>query len=46
VDEAGVFQRVSQFDDSRLTKLFGREVLADLVHKELLGAQWAKRLLS
>jgi hypothetical protein len=29
-----------------LASLFAREVLADLVHKELLSPQWADRLLS
>jgi len=46
VDEAGVFHKVPRIDDSRLASLFAREVLSDLVRKELLSAEWAERLLS
>jgi len=46
VDEAGLFHKVPRIDDSRLAKLFGREVLADLVGRELLSPEWADRLLS
>jgi hypothetical protein len=46
VDETGVFHKVPRIDDSRLTDLFAREVLADLVRKELLSPEWAERLLS
>lgn len=45
VDKAGVFHNVSRIEDSRLAELFGREVLADLVRKELLSTEWAGRLL-
>jgi hypothetical protein len=46
VDEAGVFHRVSSFDDARLAEVFAREVLGFLVRKELLSPEWAERLLS
>jgi hypothetical protein len=46
VDEAGIFHKVSRIDDSRLAELFAREVLADLVRKQLLSPEWADRLLS
>jgi hypothetical protein len=46
VDETGVFHKVPRIDDSRLTDLFAREVLADLVRKELLSPEWAARILS
>jgi hypothetical protein len=46
VDEAGVFHKVPRIDDSRLASLFAREVLSDLVRKELLSPEWAERLLS
>ncbi len=46
VDEAGFFHKIPRIDDSRLAELFAREVLADLVHKELLSPEWAERLLS
>jgi hypothetical protein len=46
VDEAGLFHKAPRIDDSRLAELFAREVLADLVHKELLSPEWAERLLS
>jgi hypothetical protein len=32
--------------DSRLAEIFAREVLADLVRKELLSPEWSERLLS
>ena len=46
VDEAGVFQRMSSFDDARLAEVFAREVLGFLVGRELLSPEWAERLLS
>ncbi len=46
VDEAGVFRKVPRLDDSRLADLFAREVIADLVGRELLSPEWADRLLS
>jgi hypothetical protein len=46
VAEAGVFQRMSSFDDARLAAVFAREVLGFLVGRELLSPEWAKRLLS
>jgi len=46
VDEAGVFHKILRIDDSRLAELFGREVLADLVRKELLSPEWAERILA
>jgi hypothetical protein len=46
VDEAGVFQRMSSFDDVRLSEVFAREVLGFLVGRELLSPEWAERLLS
>jgi len=45
VDEAGIFQRVSSFDDARLAEVFAREVLSFLVGRQLLSAEWAERLL-
>ena len=46
MDEAGVFHLVSRIDDARLAEIFAREVLADLVRKELLSPEWAERILS
>jgi len=46
VDEAGVFHRIPRLDDSRLASLFAREVLADLVRKELLSPEWAESILA
>jgi len=46
VDETGVFHKILRMDDSRLAEIFAREVLADLVGKELLSPEWAERLLS
>jgi hypothetical protein len=46
VDEAGVFHMIPRIDDSRLATIFAREVLADLVRKELLSPEWAERILS
>jgi hypothetical protein len=46
VDKAGLFHKIPRIDDSRLAELFAREVLADLVRKELLSPEWADRLLS
>ena len=39
VDEAGVFHKIPRIDDSRLAEIFAREVLADLVRKELLSPE-------
>jgi hypothetical protein len=46
VDGAGVFHKIPRIDDSRLAEIFAREVLADLVRKELLSPEWAERILS
>ena len=46
MDEAGVFQKMSSFDDDRLAEVFAREVLGFLVGRELLSPEWAERLLS
>jgi len=46
VDKAGLFRKVSRFDDTRLEELFSREVLRLLVHRELLSPEWAERILS
>ena len=46
VDEAGVCHKIPRIDDSRLAELFAREVLADLVRKELLSPEWTERILS
>jgi hypothetical protein len=35
-----------RLDGSRLAEIFGREVLAFLVGKELLSPEWAERILS
>jgi ribosomal protein S27E len=45
-DEAGVFHKIPQIDDSRLAELFGREVLRLLVGRTLLSPEWAERILS
>ncbi len=42
MDAAGVFHQIFRIDDSRLASLFAREVLADLVRKELLSPEWAE----
>ena len=39
VDEAGLFHKIPRIDDSRLTEVFAREVLADLVGRELLSPE-------
>jgi hypothetical protein len=44
--EAGIFHKIPRIDDSRLAELFAREVLADLVRKELLSPEWTERILS
>ena len=44
VDEAGVFRKLPRIDDSRLASLFAREVLADLIRKELLSPEWGERV--
>jgi len=46
VDKAGSFHSVPRFDDSKLASLFAREVLSDLVRKELLSPEWAEKILS
>ena len=46
VDETGVFHKIPRMDDSRLAEIFAREVLADLVRKELLSPEWAEKILS
>jgi hypothetical protein len=46
VDEAGLFHKIPRIDDSGPAEIFGREVLADLVRKELLSPEWAERILS
>ena len=46
MDEAGAFHKVGSFDDTRLAEVFGREVLAFLVGRELLSPAWAERTLS
>ena len=46
MDEAGVFQRMSSFDDARRSEVFAREVLGFLVGRERLSPEWAERLLS
>jgi ribosomal protein S27E len=46
VDEAGVFHKIPGIDDSRLAEIFAREVLADLVRKELLSPEWTEKILS
>jgi hypothetical protein len=45
-DEAGVFHKIPRIDDSRITEIFIGEVLAILVHKELLSPEWVERILS
>jgi hypothetical protein len=46
VDETGLFHKVPRIDDSRPASLFAREVLSNLVGRELLSPEWADRLLS
>jgi hypothetical protein len=46
VDKAGIFHKIPRIDDSRLAEIFAREVLADLVRKELLSPEWAERLFA
>ena len=46
VDNAGLFHKIPRIDDSRLAEIFAREVLSDLVRKELLSPEWAERILS
>jgi hypothetical protein len=41
-----VFAIPKMLDDSRRAELFAREVLADLVRKELLSPGWTERILS
>jgi hypothetical protein len=43
---AGVFHQIPRIDDLRLAEVFGREVLAFLVGRELLSPEWVERLLS
>jgi hypothetical protein len=44
VDEAGIFHRVTSFDDARLAEVFARKVLGFLVRRELLSPDWAERV--
>jgi hypothetical protein len=46
VDREGLFHKVPRFNDPRLAEIFAREVLADLVGRELLSPEWAERFLS
>jgi ribosomal protein S27E len=46
VDKAGNFHKIPRIDDPRLAEIFAREVLADLVGRELLSPEWADRILS
>lgn len=46
MNEAGVFQRISSFDDDRLAEIFAREVLSFLVGRKILSPDWAERILS
>jgi hypothetical protein len=46
VDEAGDFHKISRIDDTRLAKLFAREVLGLLVGRKLLSPERAERILS
>jgi hypothetical protein len=46
VDNASNLHKIARIDDSRLAEIFAREVLADLVGRELLSPEWADRLLS
>jgi hypothetical protein len=39
VDEAGIILKIPRIYNSRLATIFAREVLADLVRKELLSPQ-------
>jgi hypothetical protein len=43
---AGLFRKILRIDDTRLTDLFAREVLAILVGREILSPEWAERILS
>ena len=40
MDADGVFHIIPRIDDARLAEIFAREVLADLVRKELLSPEW------
>ncbi len=42
MDGAGVFHKIPRMDDSRLAEVLGREVLADLVRRELLSPEWSE----
>jgi hypothetical protein len=46
VGKDGAFHRILRIDDSRLAEIFAREVLTDLVRKELLSSERADRFLS
>jgi hypothetical protein len=46
LDAAGGFHEIAWIDDTRLSDLFTREVLAMLVGKGLLSPEWVERLLS
>jgi hypothetical protein len=41
-----IFHKIPRIDDTRLAEIFGREVLADLVRKELLSPEWVERIIS
>ena len=46
MDADGVFHIIPRIDDARLAEIFAREVLANLVCKELLSPEWVERILS
>lgn len=46
MDRAGIFHRISSWDDARLAEIFAQEVLGLLVGKGLLSAEWRERILS
>jgi len=46
VMSAGDFHKIPRIDDLRLAEVFGREVLAFLVGRELLSPEWAERIPS
>ena len=46
VDKADLFHRIPRIDDSRLAELFAREVLADLVSRDVLSSEWTEWILS
>jgi len=44
VDKAGLFHKIPRIDDTRLEEIFAREVLANLVRKELLSQESAEKI--